>query len=67
MNQKPGENVETFIAKFKSARDICKTRLPEGEFVRLAIENLKPRLRMHFISQQFANLCHLIEVMSRCC
>ena len=35
----------------KSARDICKTRLPDNEYVRLAIDNLRPMLRMHFIGK----------------
>ena len=64
VKQKFGENVETFITKFKCARNMCKIRLPEDEYVRLAIDNLRPMLRMHFICQQFVDLCHLVEVVS---
>ena len=65
VKQKCGENIETVIANFEYARNMCKIRLSEGEYVRLAVDNLSPMLRMHFVGQQFTDLCHLVEVVSR--
>ena len=65
LRQKLGENVETYIARFKNARNRCKARLPENEYLRLAIDNLKSTLRMQFFGQQFTDLCHLVDMVAR--
>ena len=64
LKEKSSENVETYIVRFKHARNRCCDRLLEAEYVRLAIDNLKSTLRMLFVGQQVSDLCHLVDIVA---
>ncbi|XP_059639356.1 uncharacterized protein LOC132281699 [Cornus florida] len=48
IHQLPNEDVETFLARFKKARNRCQLTLPEEEFVNLALSGLDFELRKKF-------------------
>ena len=57
--QKPDEKATQFINRFKRARTKCKIILPEPEFVKLAQNGLKFRLRKKFDAIEFRDLVEL--------
>ena len=57
--------METYIARFKNARNSCKAQLPENEYIRLVVDNFKSTLIKKFVEQQFTDLCPLVDMVGR--
>ena len=59
MTQRPGENTDSFIARFKKIRNRCKIFLPEIEYVKMAQRGLDIELRKKFQGMEFKDFYEL--------
>ena len=59
MTQRPGENADSFIARFKKMRNRCKIFLPETESVNMAQRGLDVELRKKFQGMEFRDFYEL--------
>ncbi|KAF3440708.1 hypothetical protein FNV43_RR18994 [Rhamnella rubrinervis] len=57
--QRESETAESFLARFKRARNLCHMDVPEREFVKLAMSGLSYKLKKKFIGMKFGNLFEL--------
>ncbi|XP_059639172.1 uncharacterized protein LOC132281486 [Cornus florida] len=65
IHQLSNEDVETFLARFKKARNRCQLTLPEEEFVNLALRGLDFELRKKFEGTHCGDLFQLADRVTK--
>ncbi|KAF3431907.1 hypothetical protein FNV43_RR26643 [Rhamnella rubrinervis] len=63
--QRESETAESFLARFKRARNRCHLDVPEREFVKLAMSGLSYRLKKKFVGMEFGDLFELATRATR--